>query len=180
MANETQTVRRTVQFKFTLPAANSSQLASLLRSAAPFYEAFGGRRMRLLQNVDDPARFVHEIEYETHEVYLHDVVGWRRDRVPQRPTGRPVRIRPDWVCELLSPSNAKRDQIDKFQVLHRNGVPHYWIADPLEHTLIVHRWEPRGYLVVLTAAAGDVVRAEPFDAVELRVSTLFGLEDDEE
>jgi len=121
-----------------------------------------------------------EVEYETHEVYLHDVVGWRRERVPQRPTGRPVRTRPDWACELLSPSNAKRDLIDKFQVLHTNGVPHYWIADPLEHTLIVHRWEPRGYLVVLTAAAGDVVRAEPFDAVELRVSTLFGLEDDEE
>src|SRR5215831_1049360 len=68
MANDSQTVRRTVQFKFTLPTANSSHLASLLKSAAPFYEAFGGRRMRLLQNVDDPARFVHEIEYETHEV----------------------------------------------------------------------------------------------------------------
>jgi hypothetical protein len=67
MANESQTVRRTVQFKFTLPAANSSQLAALIKSAAPFYEAFGGRRVRLLQNVDDPGRFVHEIEYDTHE-----------------------------------------------------------------------------------------------------------------
>ena len=65
-------------------------------------------------------------------------------------------------------------------MLHTNGVSHYWIADPLEQTLIVHRWEPRGYLVVLTAAAGDVVRAEPFEAVELRLSTLFGVEDDEE
>ena len=46
--------------------------------------------------------------------------------------------------------------------------------------VIVHRWQPAGYLVALTAAAGDVVRAEPFDAVELRVATLFGLEDDEE
>jgi hypothetical protein len=70
MANQTQsqTVRRTVQFKFTLPAANTSHFASLLKSAAPFYEAFGGRRVRLLQNVDDPSRFVHEIEYDTHEV----------------------------------------------------------------------------------------------------------------
>jgi hypothetical protein len=69
MANQTQsqTVRRTVQFKFTLPAANTSHFASMLKSAAPFYEAFGGRRVRLLQNVDDPSRFVHEIEYETHE-----------------------------------------------------------------------------------------------------------------
>jgi hypothetical protein len=70
MANESQsqTVRRTVQFKFTLPTANSSQLASLLKAAAPFYEAFGGRRVRLLQNVDDPSRFIHEMEYDTHEV----------------------------------------------------------------------------------------------------------------
>ena len=80
MANDSQTVRRTVQFKFTLPTANSSHLASLLKSAAPFYEAFGGRRMRLLQNVDDPARFVHEIEYETHEV-----IELNRQRVASDP-----------------------------------------------------------------------------------------------
>lgn len=67
MTNDSQTVRRTVQFRFTVPSANSGQLVALLKSAAAFYEAFGARRMRLLQNVDDPARFVHEIEYETHE-----------------------------------------------------------------------------------------------------------------
>jgi hypothetical protein len=68
MAKKSQTVRRTLQFKFTLPAADSAQLASFVKSAAPFYQAFGGGRIRLLQNVDDPARFIHEIEYETHEV----------------------------------------------------------------------------------------------------------------
>ena len=68
MATESQTVRRTVQFKFTLPTADSGQLVSMLKSTAPFYEAFGSRRIRLLQNVDDPARFIHEIEYDTPEV----------------------------------------------------------------------------------------------------------------
>jgi Uma2 family endonuclease len=121
-----------------------------------------------------------EVEYEAHEIYLHDIVGWRRERVPERPSGRPVRTRPDWACELLSPSNAKRDLVDKFKVLHQNGVPHYWIADPIEQTLIVHRWESGGYLVVLTAAAGESVRAEPFDSVELQVSRLLGIEEDEE
>ena len=61
------TVRRTLQFKFTLPAMDPSQLVPMMRAAWPFVEAMGGRRMRLLQNVDDPARFVQEIEYETHE-----------------------------------------------------------------------------------------------------------------
>jgi Uma2 family endonuclease len=121
-----------------------------------------------------------DVEHEAHEIYLHDVVGWRRDRVPERPSGRPVRVRPDWACELLSQESAKRDRIDKLKVLHTNGVPYYWIADPIEQTLVVHRWEPAGYLVIVTGAAGDVIRAEPFDAVELRVSALFGLEEDEE
>jgi Uma2 family endonuclease len=121
-----------------------------------------------------------EVEYETHEVDRHDAAGWRRDRVPGPPTGRPARVRPDWVCEVLSPSNAKRDLVDKFQVLYANRVPHYWIAHPLERTLVVHRWEPRGYLVVLTAGEAEVVRAEPFEAVELRVAALFGVEPDDE
>lgn len=120
------------------------------------------------------------VRYETHEIFVHDVAGWRRDRVPERPSGRPADTRPDWVCELLSPSNIKRDRVDKFQVLQRNRVPHYWIADPIEHVLEVYRWHERGYLAVLTAKAGDVIRAEPFDAVELSVAMLFGLEDDEE
>ncbi len=120
-----------------------------------------------------------DVEYEAHEVYCHDVAGWRRDRVAEL-TGWPVRTRPDWVCELLAPGDTRRDLVDKFQVLHRHRVPHYWIADPVECTLRVHRWAPPGYVVVLTAGEADVVRAEPFEAVELRVAALFGFEDDEE
>ena len=80
MTTEPSTVRRTLQFKFTLPTANSGQLAALLKAAAPFYEAFGGRRIRLLQNVDDPARFIHEIEYDTHEM-----IELNRQRVASDP-----------------------------------------------------------------------------------------------
>lgn len=47
-----------------------------------------------------------EIEFETHEVYRPDVVAWRRERSPDRPGGTPIRLRPDWVCEILSASNA--------------------------------------------------------------------------
>lgn len=44
----------------------------------------------------------------------------------------------------------------------------------------MHRWESRGYLVVLKAAAGAVVRAEPFEVVDLSVAALLGIEPDEE
>ena len=62
-----RTVRRTLQFKFTLPNADSAHLLAMIKAAAPFFEAFGSAQVRMLQNVDDPARFIHEIEYEAHE-----------------------------------------------------------------------------------------------------------------
>lgn len=115
-----------------------------------------------------------EIAFETHEIYRPDVVGWRRERSPGRPAGTPIHLRPDWICEILSPSNARDDQVTKFETYRRSGVPHYWIADPQLLTLRVFRWTPDGYLVALTAQAGQRVRAEPFDAVELEVGVLFG------
>jgi Uma2 family endonuclease len=114
-----------------------------------------------------------EVELETHETYRPDVVGWRRDRVPERPAGRPVRIRPDWVCEVLSASNADNDLVTKFRVYHRNGVPHHWLLDPESRTLIVYRWSEAGYVAVLTAKRDETVRAEPFGAIELAVGVLF-------
>ncbi|MBO0755739.1 MAG: hypothetical protein J2P54_07750 [Bradyrhizobiaceae bacterium] len=61
------TVKRTLHFKFRLPTADPEQLASIIKASAPFYELFGGTRMRLLQNADDPGQYIQEIEYETPE-----------------------------------------------------------------------------------------------------------------
>ena len=65
MANGT--VRRILHFKFTLPTKDAAPIAAMIQAARPFIDAWGGKRSRLLQNVDDPTRFVHEIEYETPE-----------------------------------------------------------------------------------------------------------------
>jgi len=120
-----------------------------------------------------------DVEYRPHEICRHDVVGWRRDRVVECPKGRPVRIRPDWVCEILSPSNEKRDLVDKMRILRDASVPHYWILYPEERVLVVHRLDDRGWGIVLSASDQDTVRAEPFETVELSVGILFGDEDEE-
>lgn len=115
-----------------------------------------------------------EIEYEAHEVFRHDHVGFRRDRHPERPAGRPVKERPDWVCEILSASNASNDTVRKLRTLQRAGVPHYWLIDPERLTLTVLRWTSEGYLEALLATADETVRAEPFDAIELPLVEIFG------
>jgi hypothetical protein len=58
-------------------------------------------------------------------------------------------------------------------------VTHYWVLDPVERIILVHRWSPDGYIVVQRAAAGETIRAEPFEALELRVGVLFGDDDDD-
>lgn len=115
-----------------------------------------------------------EILLETHEVYRPDLVGWRRERVPERPHGRPIRVRPDWVAEILSLTNAEADLGKKLFAYQRAAIPHYWIIDPEHETLTVYRLTPEGYVVHLTAGKRDTVRAAPFEDLELVVAQLFG------
>ncbi len=64
---EAAKVRRTLQLRFTLPSADSGQLVAMNRAAAPFYQMFGKAEVRLLQNVDDPAKYVQIIDYDAIE-----------------------------------------------------------------------------------------------------------------
>jgi Uma2 family endonuclease len=108
--------------------------------------------------------------------FLHDLAGWRRERVPVKPSGRPVRATPDWVCEILS-TNRKHDTVTKFDVLGRAGVRHYWLVDVDVRELVVHRWESTGWIRAATFLAtepGQRGRIEPFDAEEIEVAVLFG------
>ena len=114
------------------------------------------------------------------ELFRPDLAGWRRETCPDRPRGRPIRQRPDWICEILSPSTENVDRVDKLQSYFQAGVPHYWLADPIEQVLEVYRRTELAYALVLSAKAGQTVRAEPFDAVELRVDELFGADPEDD
>jgi Uma2 family endonuclease len=111
--------------------------------------------------------------------YRPDVAGWRRDRLQSPPKERPVTVRSDWLCEIVSESNRTVDTVTKLRRYHQAGVPHYWILDQVDRTLTVHRHTADGYLVALRAAADERVRAEPFDAIELHVGALLGDDVDE-
>jgi Uma2 family endonuclease len=115
-----------------------------------------------------------EVLLAESEIVRPDVLGWRRDRCPERPTGMPVKLRPDWICEVVSESNAKNDTFRKLRLYHRSTIPHYWIVDPRDATLTVMRWTPDGYLTLIRAERGETVRPEPFQQIELAVGTLFG------
>jgi Uma2 family endonuclease len=114
-----------------------------------------------------------EILFEPSQILRADVSGWHRERLAASSGEVPILVRPDWVCEILAPSNARNDLIKKMRVYQRCQVQHYWILDPEAETLSVHRWTAEGYLTVQTAEGHERIRPEPFTEVELSVHGLI-------
>ncbi len=116
-------------------------------------------------------------EPEVHldgNIVVPDLAGWRRERMPIAPNGPFIEICPNWVCGILSPSTARFDRIKKLPLYAQVGVPHAWLIDPLAKTLEVLRLESGRWSVVGLHGEEDVVRAEPFDAIELRLGRIWG------
>jgi Uma2 family endonuclease len=114
-----------------------------------------------------------DVEFEVHEIVVPDVAGWRRERMSVLPAERPIRTRPDWTCEVLSPSNRRRDRGRKADLYLRAGVPHYWIVDPDERMLEAFEAKAGAWVRLGAWSDGDTLRIPPFEAIELDVGGLF-------
>jgi Uma2 family endonuclease len=115
-------------------------------------------------------------EPEVHlssDVVVPDIAGWRRERLPSLPDEAFVAVAPDWVCEVLSPSTVSIDRVKKLAIYARESVAHTWLVDPIARTVEVLRLENGRWLIVATFGDLDVIRAEPFEAIELDLSLLW-------
>jgi Uma2 family endonuclease len=108
------------------------------------------------------------------DVFVPDLAGWRRDRLPRLPDTAAMALAPDWVCEILSPSTARLDRAVKMPLYAREGVRHLWLIDPAARTLEVFRLEGTNWLLVGVHAGESVVRVEPFAAIEIELAALWG------
>ena len=152
-------------------AVAASRLQTLL--GAPFDLGRGGPGGWFI--LDEPE--LHLVE----DIVVPDLAGWRRstmDHVPAQPAY--FETRPDWVCEILSPSTAKLDRSLKLGVYARAGVSHVWLIDPLARLVEVLVRVPQGgigpegrWSIQATFADPTRVRVDPFAAVELELDLLW-------
>ncbi len=147
-----------------LPHARAA--AKLLgRLEGPFDEGEGG-----------PGGWLLLFEPELHlsgDALVPDVAGWRRERMPVMPEAAASTLAPDWVCEVLSPSTAVLDREKKMRAYAREGVSHLWLVDPLQHSLEAYRLEGPRWNPLGTWKGQSLVRAEPFEALELKLGVLW-------
>jgi Uma2 family endonuclease len=111
--------------------------------------------------------------YEPHECPVHDLAGWRKERMPKRPSGI-IEMPPDWVCEIVSPGHERKDTLHLFLLLQRRQVPYYWIIWPEDRVLIAHQLDGANYKVIATISGQATARIPPFDSVELDLAYILG------
>ena len=107
------------------------------------------------------------------DVLVPDIAGWRRERLPAPPAVAHLALAPDWLCEVLSPSTEAVDRAKKLKIYAREGVSHVWLIDPLLRTLEVLRLESQRWALIAMREKHALVRAEPFDAIELELGALW-------
>lgn len=123
-----------------------------------------------------PGGWVILFEPELHfgaDVVVPDLAGWRRERMPEAPETPWIELEPDWLCEVLPPSNVRTDGQLELAVYARVGVRHVWLLDPTARTLEAFRLESGRWVVAALLGEEPKVRAEPFEAIELDLGALW-------
>ena len=114
-----------------------------------------------------------DVRLAPHDVVRPDVAGWRRERLPAPWNTRPIDVVPDWICEILSPSNAAHDRVTKAKLYAEHGLPHLWLLDPAERVLEVFQLTDGRWTCVGSYDDTATERIAPFEAIELSVGALF-------
>ncbi|MFO0590608.1 MAG: Uma2 family endonuclease [Polyangiaceae bacterium] len=102
-----------------------------------------------------------------------DIAGWRRERMSQIPAKGPIRVAPDWVCEVLSPRTSAYDQTIKRRFYANVGVSYLWYIDPRSRLLTALRLNHGTWEEVGVWAGDAAARIEPFEALEISLADLW-------
>lgn len=78
----------------------------------------------------------------------------------------------DLVVEVVSPSNKKRDLVQKRSEYARAKIPEYWIVDPNDGTVRVLNLKGRSY-EERKYSSGDQAASQVLDGFQVNVADLF-------
>lgn len=78
------------------------------------------------------------------DIYVHCMAHEEDGREERREAG-PLHKTPDFIVEVLSPSNPENDLWRKRELYQRHGVREYWIIDPLAEKVYAFRFDNEGH-----------------------------------
>lgn len=87
-------------------------------------------------------------------------------------------IIPDWICEVTSPGSVRLDRVRKLPVCARNLVAFVWMVDPEQQTFEAYRNAEGEWILFSSHGGAEVIRVEPFDAIEIDLASIWGPPED--
>lgn len=118
--------------------------------------------------LDEPELHLRE------DVLVPDLAGWRSEAAVELDWQLAhFEVRPQWVCEVLSPRTVRRDRLVKLDVYHANRIDWAWLVDPVAKTIEVFEWSENGWVRKQTAGGDALALLEPFAAVSLELELIW-------
>jgi Uma2 family endonuclease len=154
-----------VLYKRPVTSLGHGRVASLIVAdlLPPYERGRGGPGGWWIQGENDFA-------VDGQEVFRPDALGWRTERLIGAPRNARAQVVPDWVCEVISESNRKHDEVRKRAAYARVGVRWWWLVDPEARALAAHVLEDGAWRVLGQYEGDATVRVPPFEAVELAMA----------
>jgi len=82
---------------------------------------------------------------------------------------------PDWVIEVLSPGNSKKEMQLKYALYQENGVTEYWLVYPYEQA--VHQFaldqDSQKYQLIAMFSVDDKVTPTLFPELQIDLADVF-------
>lgn len=146
------------------------------RNAVATGKLFGQLDRRFGDGDGGPGGWWFLIEPEVHlgrDVFVPDIAGWRKERMPVIPDVAAFDLAPDWVCETLSPTTSRLDRYRKLPRYARYGIRNAWLVDPIGFGVEVYRLENEHWVLISTHEGSTLIRAEPFEAAEIDLGAMW-------
>ena len=111
------------------------------------------------------------------DIFVPDIAGWKKERMPLLPETAYFDLSPDWICEVISQSTARKDRVLKMPLYAKNKVQYIWLIEPITKILEVYQLEGPYWTLIGTFADSDKVTIAPFTEISIDLSFLWELED---
>jgi len=80
---------------------------------------------------------------------------------------------PDFIIEILSPSNKSHDMITKLNLYMNYGVKEYWIVDPMDNHIMVYFMDDDLEIQFKLVTLGEVIFSNLFKNFQINTDELF-------
>lgn len=149
------------------PNIKHQEISSFLHGE--LYHALKGNKCKVFSALTD-VLFTDEKNDEKQRVIPDLFVVCHTDNFTENEFVGP----PDFIIEILSPSNKSHDMVTKLNLYMNHGVKEYWIVDPIDKRILVYFLDNKDDIQFELVELDNTVKSRLFENYEIHTNDLFG------